>query len=351
MLSALSARARRHRRDWLITTAIGGAAGVTALASAGPFGLVVTDLSMPKVSGVEVLAEAKRLSPGAIRFVLSGRADRKMASQASLAHQIFSKPSELEDILRRAQVALSVRRRLAPDEVERVTSGDGIPSSPKVFSALHTALRSESYEPRAAAKIVEQDMNLTGRVLQIASASPLGPRRSVTSVRAALVALGRDAVEQLVLLEETLSATGRGSTPEMRDHALEVARITMRLEPTTEGAFVAGILHDIGRLLEPEADLPGGRHPALGAYLAALWGFPVPVVEAVLLHHDPPPDPPILAGAVWAAERAVELGADGLQALEPLVGPETAARWREVALSLSRHEPLSLPRPGQRAVV
>jgi DNA-binding NarL/FixJ family response regulator len=352
VLSALAARSRKYRRDWSINTAVGGPAGLSALAGPEPYDLVVTDLSMPKVSGVEILAEARKVHPRAARFVLSGRSDQKMASHAILAHQIFGKPSELEEILRRASLALAVGARLEPGEVERVTSGEGIPKSPKVFAALHTALRSESYEPRMAAKIVEQDINLTGRVLRIASASPLGPRRSVTSVRAALVALGRDAVEQLVLLEETLSSSsGPAATSQMRDHALAVARIGMRLEPGLDGVFTAGVLHDVGLLLQGERDLPGGRHPELGAYLAALWGFPPPVVEAVLFHHDPPPNPPLLTGTVWAAERIAEAGRQGLDGAESLVGAETAARWSQAALSLTGNEPHSLarPRPGATA--
>jgi len=78
-----------------------------------------------------------------------------------------------------------------------------------------------------------------------------------------------------------------------------------------EQAFCAGILHDVGKVIladglpekytailkESEAD----RHPIarieydrfqathadVGGYLLALWGLPIPLVEAVANHHNP----------------------------------------------------------------
>jgi CheY-like chemotaxis protein len=51
-----------------VTTADGGRAGIDAFAGAqsgdAPFGLVITDLSMPEVDGDAVAAEIKRLAPG-----------------------------------------------------------------------------------------------------------------------------------------------------------------------------------------------------------------------------------------------------------------------------------------------
>jgi putative nucleotidyltransferase with HDIG domain len=295
------------------------------------------------VSGTEVLAMSRKTQPQALRFVLSGRADRAVASDAKAAHQIFGKPADLEELLTRAKLVLGLKPLLTPAEIDRVTSGDGIPRSPKVFAALRSKLRSEDYEPKAAAGIVEQDISLTGRVLQVASASPLGPRRRVTSVRSALVALGRDAVEQLVLLEEVLSSAASGASIQLRDHALQCAKVAMALEPAADGAFIAGVLHDIGRVLQDEADRPKGRHAALGAYLVALWGFPEALIEAVLHHHElPPPGGPDVRTAIYVAERIVNEGIGVLEdpALLERYGTSTIDRWHQSVLSRGPIDPL-----------
>ena len=85
-----------------------------------------------------------------------------------------------------------------------------------------------------------------------------------------------------------------------------------RAEPhAVNEAFTAGMLHDVGRMvlaanfpdecnaatdlaasknisrLEAEREIFGSTHAEAGGYLLGLWGLPVPVVEAIALHHTP----------------------------------------------------------------
>jgi CheY-like chemotaxis protein len=347
ILASVGARARRFRFTWETTLARGGEEALTLLAK-HPFDLVTTDLSMPRVGGGAVLEAARRLHPSAMRFVLSGRADRSLAKDAALAHQIFTKPADLAELLGRAELALSLRGTLPRDDVARVTSGEAVPPSPKVFAALHAALQVDDYEPRRVANIVEQDLAVTSRVLQLASSSALGPRRKVTSVRSAIVALGRDAIEQLVLLEEVLGDP-RTSSPRQRDHALAVARIAASLEPGREGCFLASVLHDVGHLLCDEPDDLPSSHPHLGAYLAALWGFSEEVVTAIAEHHAPaassPKPPPPLAWIVHVADRFAGggFGAIDFDELSRHIGEATASRWRKV-LEVPTEPAVGVPR-------
>jgi HD-like signal output (HDOD) protein/ActR/RegA family two-component response regulator len=330
LLASMVARARRFRFTWETTLARGGQEALALLAK-HTFDLVTTDLSMPRVGGGEVLEATRRLCPAALRFVLSGRVDRRLAKDAALAHQIFTKPADLAEILARAELALALRGTLPSESVVRITSGDGVPPSPRVFSALHEALQLDDYEPRRVAGIVEQDIAVTSRVLQLASSSALGPRRKVTSVRSAIVALGRDAIEQLVLLEEVLGAPSAGAPEGLRDHALAVGSIAARLEPGREGTFLAAVLHDVGHLLCDEGDEQPVLHPVLGAYLAALWGFSEEVVNAIAGHHGParcaPGARPSLGATVHVADRVAAGFSFERDALVELVGEATAARW------------------------
>jgi HD-like signal output (HDOD) protein/ActR/RegA family two-component response regulator len=357
VLASVGARARRFRHTWETTLASGGEEAV-ALLGKHPFDLVTTDLSMPRVGGGAVLEATRRLCPGALRFVLSGRVDRSLAKDAALAHQIFTKPADLAELLARAELALSLRGTLPRDAVLRVTSGERVPPSPQVFAALHAALRLDDYEPRRVAGIVEQDIAVTSRVLQLASSSALGPRRKVTSVRSAIVALGRDAIEQLVLLEEVLGAPQSASPAGLREHALAVARVAARLEPGREGTFLAAILHDVGHLLCQESDDQPELHPGLGAYLAALWGFSEEVVTAISDHHGPASDPgtrPSLATVIHVADRVAGAGARAfeLDELVGLVGESTAERWHAALreLGASGGDPRRRPSPAPGTAV
>ncbi len=339
LLAGLLARARRFRDSWEVAGANGAESAMRALEDPS-FDLVVTDLAMPGGGGGAVLAEARTRSPATLRFVLSGRVDKKLSRDAALAHQVFTKPGAIAEILSRAELALAARGDMTGPEIELVTSGAAIPQSPKVFAALKGALADEDYEPRSVAKIVEQDFALTGRVLNLASSSALGPRRKVTSVRSAVVALGKVALEHLVLFEECLPASTTLHALH-RDHALRIAAIAGQLEPGRDGLFMAAVLHDLGRLVIDEPDDDQGRHAQLGSYLAALWGFSPEIASAVHDHHHPPAQStPGLADIVHAAEWiASARRSSDLAGLGEAFGPELAARWQRVGSSALTPEP------------
>ncbi len=59
----LQAFRRGLRGDFDLDLAEGGLAGLKQLRTEGPYAVVVSDMRMPQVTGLQVLSEAKRLSP------------------------------------------------------------------------------------------------------------------------------------------------------------------------------------------------------------------------------------------------------------------------------------------------
>ena len=73
--------------------------GISALDCA-PFDVVVTDLAMPGLNGVEFLAHVIRAQPDSARIVISGYADRlKVAECLSVAHRYLSKPFNAKTLI------------------------------------------------------------------------------------------------------------------------------------------------------------------------------------------------------------------------------------------------------------
>lgn len=67
-----------------------------------PVDVVVTDILMPKLNGVQLLARAKRLQPEAARILLTGHADKQSAIQAINevgVYQYLEKPWENAQLL------------------------------------------------------------------------------------------------------------------------------------------------------------------------------------------------------------------------------------------------------------
>jgi len=96
-------------RDWQIEVALGGEAGVAALARA-VFDVIVTDLNMPVVDGRDVLAAAKAAHPAAVRVVLTGAT---LGEERLDAHMVVTKPCSLGHL--RELIDRAVRKRHETD--------------------------------------------------------------------------------------------------------------------------------------------------------------------------------------------------------------------------------------------
>ncbi|MDB5312816.1 MAG: response regulator [Gemmataceae bacterium] len=70
---------RQFRKRYEVRTATGGEAGLTALAADGPFAVVVSDLRMPGMDGVQFLARVREQYPDSVRVLLTGYADVRQA--------------------------------------------------------------------------------------------------------------------------------------------------------------------------------------------------------------------------------------------------------------------------------
>jgi response regulator RpfG family c-di-GMP phosphodiesterase len=87
--NVLEGLARTLRTLFIIETAVGGARGVDALQEKGPFVIVVSDLRMPRMTGIQFLAKARELAPNAIRVLLTGQGDMESAIAAVNEGNIF----------------------------------------------------------------------------------------------------------------------------------------------------------------------------------------------------------------------------------------------------------------------
>lgn len=199
--------------------------------------------------------------------------------------------------------------------------------------------------------VVSVDPALTIAVLRAANSAASSPASTVSSTRNALVRLGareaRRIVTSVVLASHLSSGLGRSGLdiPALWRHSVTCAVVTEMLSSDDAGgpAFVAGLVHDIGRVAmastEPHryrqvvALVHGGLHPleaeervfhhthaALGAEVTEAWGLPESIAVAVCEHHNPARDADPLTVATYRARRiAHALGVtDGLRSLEAM---------------------------------
>ncbi len=85
----LAAFQRQFRKTFTIETAIGPEEGLAAIACKGPFAVVISDLRMPGMSGIQFLTTVRAKSPDTVRVMLTGQADMADAIAAVNQGAIF----------------------------------------------------------------------------------------------------------------------------------------------------------------------------------------------------------------------------------------------------------------------
>ncbi len=83
-----SIKRQLHKR-FEIATAEGADEALRILKEKGPFAVIVSDMRMPHMTGVELLALTKDLYPDMVRLMLTGNADQETATEAVNTGQIF----------------------------------------------------------------------------------------------------------------------------------------------------------------------------------------------------------------------------------------------------------------------
>ncbi|MDX1516025.1 MAG: response regulator [Woeseiaceae bacterium] len=92
---------RSLRKQFDLDTAEGGEQALEMLAANGSYAIVVSDMRMPGMNGVELLSEAKKRFPDTVRMMLTGNADQQTAVDAVNHGDIFrfmNKPVQPDEL-------------------------------------------------------------------------------------------------------------------------------------------------------------------------------------------------------------------------------------------------------------
>lgn len=339
VLGALRRVLRRTRREWTVDFVESAHQALEALADE-PYDVIVSDMRMPSMDGATLLSEVARRHPGVVRIILSGQSDQGMMLRAvQSAHQFLAKPFEAPALLDLLDRAASLRALLGDPALHDLVGGVGsLPSVPRTYQRLSDCLLQPEAGVAEVVSIVEEDGPMTAKILQMVNSAFFGLSRKTTSIQQAVGFLGFRTLQALALTVGVFEALDTDLVPGFsleteQQHAIQVgrgARLVAGGLGQADEAFVAGMLHDVGKLIlaarrpdqlralldqaaaerrplhAVEAE-HGISHARIGAYLLGIWGLSLPVVEAVAYHHDPGslPVPSSAAVAVHVANGLV----------------------------------------------
>src|ERR1044071_1803603 len=108
---------RLFRNDFEIDTSVTGKGALIAIETKGPYAVVVSDMQMPEMSGVEVLRKVKEIAPDSVRIILTGHADLSAAVNDGSVFRFLTKPCSKETLGKTLSAAL-IQYRLVRAERE-----------------------------------------------------------------------------------------------------------------------------------------------------------------------------------------------------------------------------------------
>jgi len=191
-------------------------------------------------------------------------------------------------VVSRNQVFNHIKVLLEEDKLQ-------LPALPDIALRVKKAIDEQDLEVDDIAKIIQSDIPLAGRVIQIANGPIYRGARPVKHCNDAIIRLGRDVTRNLVTsfaLKRLFTAKTskiRRQTETVWNHSVKVAAISFVLARITLGfdpdrAMLAGIVHDIGVLpflayMEIHADQLGMDENTQNELLVQLRG---PLGELIL---------------------------------------------------------------------
>ena len=210
---------------------------------------------------------------------------------------------------------------LHPNELKQFASD--LPTLPVVFQELFARMQDPDAEVSELAEVIARDPALTAKILKLVNSAFYGRPSQITTISRAVIIMGFQAVRSAALavsvfeqFKNVSSDTADFRLESFWRHNVGVSCLAKQMaivlqlgEP--EDAFVAGLLHDVGKLVmlqhfpHDAADLTRAaaeqrrtwraceevlfpiNHESIGKALFRAWDFPAAVVEGVAFHHNP----------------------------------------------------------------
>ena len=292
------------------------------LLSRSAIDMVVTDIRMPGMDGVELLKRIKLMYPDTIRLILSGYTDENeiiSILQNNLAKTYLFKPWDNDELIRVINQNIEPYKQLPHEVITYINNLDKLPTINSSYRKIINTIDEGKNAANIAAEI-EKDHTVSAKVLQIVNSAYYGIKTG--SVQKALTFIGINVLKSLVSsleIMEYLSGTGKNCyiSEEIWKHVYNTNKILNFMQEnygsraSLREAGTAGLLHKVGivfmlkydpqcykelyeyscskkiYLKQLEINRYGYSHTDISAYLLKWWNAPDTIIKAAEYYDNP----------------------------------------------------------------
>ena len=213
------------------------------------------------------------------------------------------------------------------NEAEKVFKSVNFPSQPRILMEIRqeiAEIEPEFKKTTKLAKLIDKDLALAAKIIELVNSAHYGFRHEIKSIRHALVLLGLENFNNIVLASSLREALVSKNMPAKQiyiffDHSLMVAKISQIISKKmlyllddflfSNVVYMAGLFHDCGIMLlakrfpdyiekitkglkanlfieKVEEENFNCNHSAVGCLVARSWKLPDLVCQAVRYHHQ-----------------------------------------------------------------
>lgn len=285
--------------------------------------MIVSDMRMPGMDGIELLKIVKKKYPDIIRIILSGFADEHEVMhtlQNNISKAYMFKPWNNEELLNIVKQNLFNKTNLPHELTTYINNMEKLPTIKERYGGIRDAIKAEKNILYLVSEI-EKDPTISAKVLQIANSAFYGKRTG--SLSKALTFIGTNELENILLSMEIME-----QFVSLNENRVIVKKIwnhsyfTNKIQHTIQSYFLhkvsshteitAGLLHKIGivfmimyygdtyaallkeslknnqfELNVKEKEKYGFTHPELSAYILKWWNAPDQIVESSAFYQSP----------------------------------------------------------------
>ena len=222
---------------------------------------------------------------------------------------------------RRRRDHMPYEMKIEQSVINRINTLKDLPSLPHILVKLVAACNDENESLREIVGILTNDPSLCSKVLKLVNSAYYSLGRRIDGIDQAVAYLGTRTIKNIAICSavyQTFNTEPEGDAFNLKTfwwHSLKCALLSRIFTRETgsagpEEAFVAGLLHDIGKLvlwvnfdkkraddagktadrsqfIEAAENQLGASHSQIGAWLLDRWKFHSLLADAALYHHEP----------------------------------------------------------------